>query len=160
MTKEISLSCTFQSAAHTNTFHKLLIKRQVQMSVSVIYRKKVCKSWKDFYTDQIIEMIWYPIQINQISIFFALAEVLKQETNKHKIRLFASHVTATFVCGYCCHVCGLYLFPSGKKIEILPFFQRITITTFNIATMAQEFQSHNYHTFVTFRQGDKKINSI
>ena len=157
MTKEISLSCTFQSAAHTNTYHKQLIKRQVQMSV--IYRKKVCKSWDDFYADQIIETIWYP-RYNQISIFFFLAEVFRQETNKHKIRLFASQVTDTFVCGYCCHVCGLYLFPSGKKIEILPFFQRITITTFNIATMAQEFQSHNYHTFVFFRQGDIKIKSI
>ena len=106
--------------------------------MSVIYRKKVGKSWDDFYTDWIIEMIRYP-RYNQISIFLFLAEVLRQETNKHTIRLFASHVTATFVCGYCCHVCGLYLFPSGKKIEILPFFQRITITIFNIATMAQEF---------------------
>jgi hypothetical protein len=104
--------------------------------MNVIYCKKVCNSWEDFI--QIRSLKRYGIlDTIKFQFFLFLVEVLRQETNKHKICLFASHITATFVCGYCCHVCGLYLFPSGKKIEILPFFQRITITTFNI--MAQKF---------------------
>ena len=103
-------------------------------------------------------MIWY-LRYNQISIFLFLVEVLRQETNKHKIRLFASHVTATFVCGYCCHVCGLYLFPSGKKIEILPFSKGSLLLLLTLQLWLRNFRAITTTT-VTFRQGDKKINSI
>ena len=116
--------------------------------MSVIYRKKVCKSWDDFYADQIIETIWYP-RYNQISIFFSQQRFL----DKKRINIKYAYLRVKSLIPSCVVIVAMFVvftyFLLARKLKFFPFSKGSLLLLLTLWL-------RNFRVII-FRQGDKKM---